>query len=124
MADVEEAKNLYPEVGYTLSKAEHVTLNIKRLNTLLPGMRMIYTVRSEGLTYWALEEMDADEVFSAQSSVFTMSRYSARQWLDCESSTGFSFPGASSIAKKPEYPHLSQTYLTGMIQPSSGALDL
>ncbi len=75
VADVDEAKRFYPEVGDALSKADHVSLPINKRITLLPGMRMLNMAQSERLIYRMLENLRPDVAFSTQSSIFTMKHY-------------------------------------------------
>src|SRR5713101_83396 len=72
VADAEEAEQFYPEVGKVLAQAEHIDLPIKKTMTLLPGMRMLDTARSERTIFRALEGLNPDVAFSTQSSIFTM----------------------------------------------------
>jgi|SRR5437879_1597439 len=75
VADVEEARKFYPEVGDALAKADHVTLSIRKRITMLPGMRMLNMAQSERLIYRMLEDLQPDVAFSTQSSIFTMNHH-------------------------------------------------
>lgn len=72
VANVEEAKKFYPEVGDALSKVHHVHLPIRKRITMLPGMRMVNMAEAERRIYRMLEDLGPDVAISTQSSIFTM----------------------------------------------------
>lgn len=71
VADVNEAKRFYPEIGDVLDKVQHVRTRIGKRVILLPGMRMLHMAALERSIYRIVEQEDYDLIVSTQSSIFT-----------------------------------------------------